>query len=168
MAATKKPVVLSPHLLSPGNEGLSEFEFGMIVCWNAFNEWLERGTRAAGRGDLTFMDVVVLHQVAHRTHNRKLADICFVLNLSDTHSVNYSLKKLLTAKLVMGQKVGKEVLYRTTAEGETVIANYRDVRERCLLDVIEDDMRPMMSEFARFFTRMSGLYDQAARAASSL
>lgn len=168
MKGAKKPVVLSPHLLSPGNEGLSEFEFGMIVCWNAFNEWLERGTKAAGRGDLTFMDVVVLHQVAHRARNRKLADICFVLNLSDTHSVSYSLKKLLAAKLVVGQKVGKEVLYQTTPEGDRVIASYREVRERCLLEIVEDDMKPAMSEVARFFVRMSGLYDQAARAASSL
>ncbi|CAG4923167.1 winged helix DNA-binding protein [Paraburkholderia gardini] len=168
MKEAKHPVVLSPHLVSPGNEGLSEFEFGMIVCWNAFNEWLERGTKAAGHGDLTFMDVVVLHQVAHRARNRKLADICFVLNLADTHSVSYSLKKLLAARLVVGQKVGKEVLYQTTPDGEQVIANYREVRDRCLLGIVEEDMKPAMSEAARFFVRMSGLYDQAARAASSL
>jgi predicted MarR family transcription regulator len=114
------------------------------------------------------MDVVVLHQVAHRARNRKLADICFVLNLSDTHSVSYSLKKLLAAKLVVGQKVGKEVFYQTTPEGDRVIANYREVRERCLIEFVEEDMNPIMSEFARFFVRMSGLYDQAARSASSL
>jgi predicted MarR family transcription regulator len=69
---------------------------------------------------------------------------------------------------VTGQKVGKEVLYQTTTDGETVIANYREVRDRCLLDIVEDDMKPMMSDFAQFFVRMSGLYEQAARAASSL
>lgn len=168
MATTKKPLVLSPHLVSPKSAEVSEFEFGMIVCWNAFTRWLVRGTAATGHNDLTFLDVVVLHQLKLRARNKKLADICFVLNLDDSHVVNYSLKKLTTAGLAVGEKAGKEVLYRTTEEGEIAIEKYREVREQCLISNVAEDMNPQMAELARFLGRMSGLYEQAARSASSL
>lgn len=168
MRTPKKPVVLSPHLVSPKSAEASEFEFGMIVCWNAFVRWLEKGTAATGVSDLNFMDVVVLHQLKYHARNKKLADICYVLNLTDTHIVSYSLKKLTAAGLAVGQKSGKEVLFRTTEQGEAAIERYRDVREQCLISNITEDLNPQMAEVARFFGRMSGLYEQAARTASAL
>ena len=71
----------------------------------------------------------VLHHVNHRARNKKLADVCFVLNYEDTHVVNYSLKKLVSAGLAKGDKVGKEVFYSPTAKGEQVMVRYREVRE---------------------------------------
>lgn len=168
MSGPKKPLVLSPHLLSPKSTELSEFEFGMIVCWNAFTRWLVRGTAATGVGDLGFLDVIVLHQLKYRARNKKLADICFVLNLDDSHVVNYSLKKLTSAGLAVGEKVGKEVLYRTTDAGEKAIEKYREVREQCLIDNVDEAMNPQMAELGRLLGRISGLYEQAARTASSL
>ena len=70
---------------------------------------------AAGCPDLTITDVLVLHHICHRARNKKLGDICFVLNVEDTHVVGYSLKKLLAAGLAQGEKVGKEVFYSPTA-----------------------------------------------------
>ena len=64
--------------------------------------------------DLTITDVLVLHHICHRARNKKLGDICFVLNVEDTHVVGYSLKKLLAAGLAQGEKVGKEVFYSPT------------------------------------------------------
>ena len=34
-----RAVVSSSHLVSPRSVELSEFEFGMIVAWNAFSRW---------------------------------------------------------------------------------------------------------------------------------
>lgn len=168
MKQEKKPIVLSQHLLSPKGAELSEFEFAMIVCWNAFTRWLAKGAAATGVGDLTFIDVVVLHQLKHRAKNKKVADICFVLNLDDIHTVTYSLKKLVAAGLAIGDKVGKEVLYRTTAKGEEAIAQYRDVREQCLMSNLDDGMNAELAEMTKFLGRLSGLYERAARSASSL
>ena len=168
MSNIKKPLVLSPHLVSPKSAEVSEFEFGMIVCWNAFTRWLVRGTAATGLSDLGFIDVIVLHQLKHRARNKKLADICFVLNLDDSHVVNYSLKKLMASGLAVGEKAGKEVLYRTTDAGEAAIEKYREVREQCLISNVNEDMNPQMAELARLLGRISGLYEQAARTASSL
>jgi hypothetical protein len=91
------PFVSSSHLVSPRSVELSELEFGLTVCGNAFSRWVVRCMAAAGRGDLTATDVLVLHHVNHRARHKKLADICFVLNFEDTHVVAYALKKLVAA-----------------------------------------------------------------------
>ncbi|TEA71954.1 winged helix DNA-binding protein [Allopusillimonas ginsengisoli] len=168
MSKTDKPLVLSPHLVSPKGAELSEFEFAMIVCWNAFTRWLEKGASATDAGDMTFIDVVVLHQLKHRAKNKKVADICFVLNFDDVHVVTYSLKKLVAAGLAIGEKVGKEVLYRTTEAGEAAIENYRQIREQCLMSNVDESMNAHLRELANSLGNLSSLYERAARSASSL
>src|SRR4029078_2808945 len=107
---------------------LSELEFGLIVAWNAFSRWAVRYMSAAGCPELTITDVLVLYHISHRPGNKKVGDMCFVLNVEDTHVVGYSLKKLLAAGLAQGDRVGKEVFYSPTPAGETAGAKYREVR----------------------------------------
>jgi predicted MarR family transcription regulator len=166
--APARAIVSSSHLVSPRSAEASEFEFGLIVAWNAFSRWAVRCMAAAGVPDLTITDVLILHHVNHRARNKKLADICFVLNYEDTHVVAYSLKKLVSAQLVETQKQGKEVLYAPTPAGEAVIHRYREVREECLVNNLEAQMNSELGDVARTLRTMSGLYDQAARAATSL
>lgn len=163
-----RAIVSSSHLVSPRSKETSEFEFGMIVAWNAFSRWAVRCMAAAGVPDLTITDVLILHHVNHRARNKKLADICFVLNYEDTHVVAYSLKKLVAADLVQAEKPAKEVLYTPTMKGDAVIAKYREVREECLIGSLDAEMNDDIGEVARTLRTMSGLYDQAARAATSL
>jgi len=173
-AAAVKPkprtrgIVSSSHLVSPRSVELSEFEFGMIVAWNAFSRWAMRCMASAGCPDLTITDVLVLHHLNHRERNKKLADICFVLNYEDTHVVAYSLKKLVVAGLVQAEKVGKEAIYRPSPAGEAAVRQYREVREACLIANLDTDRNAGIGEMARLLRTMSGLYDQAARAATSL
>ena len=68
----------------------------------------------------------------------------------------------------IGEKVGKEVLYRTTDLGEDAIQKYRDVREQCLMANVDDEMNAQLGEAGKFLASLSGLYERAARSASSL
>jgi len=147
---------------------LSEFEFGLIVAWNAFSRWAVRCMAAAGCPDLTITDVLLLHHINHRARNKKLADICFVLNYEDTHVVAYSLKKLMAAGLAQAGKVSKEVFYSPTERSEAFVQQYRAVREECLVKSLDTELNADIGELARLLRTMSGMYDQAARAATSL
>lgn len=161
-------IVSSSHLAAPHSLGLSEFEFGLIVAWNAFSRWVVRCMAAAGCPDLTATDVLLMHHISHRARNKKLADICFVLNYEDTHVVAYSLKKLVTAGLVRADKQGKEVFYSPTDAGEACVGQYRNVRDNCLVQNLDPQLNADIGEMARLLRTMSGMYDQAARAATSL
>ena len=79
--APRKAIVSSAHLVSERASALSEFEYGLIVAANAFDRWIVRCMAAAGYTDLGPLDVLVLHSVAHREREKKLADLCFVLNV---------------------------------------------------------------------------------------
>lgn len=167
-AAAGTGIVSSSHLVSPRSVELSELEFGLIVAWNAFSRWAVRCMAAAGCPDLTITDVLLLHHINHRARNKKLADICFVLNYEDTHVVAYSLRKLVGAGLAQADKQGKEVFYSPTASGEDFVQRYREVREACLVESLDVERNHDIGELARLLRAMSGLYDQAARAATSL
>lgn len=165
---TRKPIVSSDHLASGRSAELSEFEFGLIVAGNAFSRWAVRCIGAAGLKDMTTTDVLVLHHVNHRARGKKLGDIAFLLNIEDTHVVNYSLKKLLNLRLLETEKRGKEVLYSTNEAGQAICQRYHDIREELLVTGLGGGDARQLSEMARVLRVLSGLYDQAARSATSL
>ncbi len=164
------PIVSSEHLASPDSWPLSEFEYGMIIAHNAFSRWMIRCMQAAGYADFSSLDVLVLHNVNHRNRQKRLVDICFVLHIEDQHTVNYSLKKLVKAGLVEREKHGKEIFYYATKEGKQACDHYREIRKKCLTSAYRnlDQEGPEVSQAAALLRLMSGLYDQASRAAASL
>lgn len=168
--STRQPIVSSAHLLSPRSAELSEFEFGLIVAGNAFHRWVTHCMSAAGLRDLTPLDVVVLHHVTHRARDKRLADICFIMNVEDTHLINYSLKKLQHLGVVASSRNGKEVTYAATDLGREYVERYREIRERCLIHALDadDSLNRDIGALARLLRVLSGMYDQAARSAASL
>jgi predicted MarR family transcription regulator len=169
---TQKPlrrIVSSPHLAEGRGWESSEFEYGLIIAYNAFSRWMTRCMRAAGV-EMAPLDILVLHNLNSRERDKRLSDICFLLNIDDVHTVNYAIRKLLKAGLLTAEKRGKEVFYRTSDEGWALCEEYRAIREQCLvdgmarMDLSGDDLREIASDLRA----LSGQYDQASRAASSL
>ncbi|MBI1904865.1 MAG: winged helix DNA-binding protein [Rhodocyclales bacterium] len=163
------PIVSSSHLAAGRSAELSEFEFGLIIASNAFNRWAVRCMNACGMKDMTITDVLVLHHIDRRARQKKLADIAFILNIEDTHVVNYSLKKLQSLKLVHTERRGKEVLYSTNPRGRELCARYREIREQMLVSGLAGDGAESLelAELGRFLRELSGRYERAARSASS-
>ncbi len=175
MSDTSKPlpqrrIVSSRHLAEGEGWEASELEFGMIIAFNAFTRWTTRCMAAAGNPDLTTLEILVLHNVNHRGREKRLTDICFLLNIEDTHTVNYALRKLLNSELLKTEKRGKEVFYSTSEAGTALCEAYRAVRKSCFLDGLSrldtggEDLRLIAAQLRT----MSGQYDQASRAAASL
>ena len=166
----RRKIVSSEHLASDGNWPLSEVEYGMTMVYNAFSQWMVRCANAAGIGELAVLDILILHNINHRGREKRLNDIAFMLNIIDTHTVNYALKKLLKLELVTGTKRGKEIFYATSNKGKLACEEYGRVREQCLLDGLQmlDIDQQELAKLASTLRSMSGLYDQASRAAASL
>jgi predicted MarR family transcription regulator len=164
------PVVSSAHLATGLMPALSELEFGLILLGHAFNRWMARCAAAAGIADLSALDVLVLHTVHHRGRPKRLADICLVLNVEDTHLVTYAVKKLQAHALVSSGRRGKEKTVTITPKGEALCRKYSEIREALLVKPVKGtgvDERKL-SELAGTMRALSGHYDQAARSAASL
>jgi len=163
------PVVSSAHLAQGLLPEMSELEFGLIVASHAFERWMVRAMAAAGYADLSPLDVLVLHTVRHRDRSKKLADICLVLNVEDTHTVNYAIKKLTRAGLVKEGRQGKEKSVEATDQGAEACDTYRRIRENLLLESISElgIEAAQISNVSALLRLLSGQYDQAARAAAT-
>lgn len=166
----KRRIVSSRHLANSEGWELSEVEYGLIIAYNGFCRWVSKCMQAAGNQEMASLDILVIHHINHRAKQKKLSDICFLLNVEDAHTVNYAIRKLLKAELVVGKKQGKEMYYSTTKSGEALCDQYRQIREQCLLEGLARlDMEPEeLSEIASVLRSLSGLYDQASRSAASL
>ena len=77
----KHSIVSSSHLISEKSSELSELEYGLIIANNAFQRWVSRCMTASGMPDLNPTDILILHNVHHRGRPKKVADICFNLNI---------------------------------------------------------------------------------------
>jgi len=166
----KRRIVSSRHLADGENWQVSEFEYGLIIANNAFNRWMQRCMAASGGAELSPLEILVLHNTNHRDREKRMSDIAFLLNIEDSHTVTYALRKLVKLDLLSAKKRGKEVFYKTTDQGRALCTKYRDVRAQCLLESLPhtglngDELR----DIAASLRALSGLYDQASRAAASL
>ena len=163
------PVVSSAHLADGAHPHVSEFEFGLIVARHSFDRWMVRAMTAAGYAELSPLDILVLHTIRHRDRAKTLADICLVLNVEDTHTVNYALKKLSAAGLIETGRQGKEKTASITANGLAACERYRQIRDELLLSGMEA-LGADPADFSRLsalLRLMSGQYDQSARAATT-
>ncbi|SEP75625.1 winged helix DNA-binding protein [Thalassovita taeanensis] len=164
------PIVSSSHLAEGSFPEISEFEFGLIIAGNAFHRWVARAMAATGYPELSSLDVLVLHSVYHRGRPKTLADLCLVMNIEDTHTVNYAIKKLIKSGLVKDGRRGKEKTVEATEAGVAACLRYREIRESLLLEAVHElGFEPeQISKLSTLLRLMSGQYDQAARSATAL
>lgn len=163
------PVVSAAHLAAGAMPSLSELEFALNLSGRAFERWMVRCAAAAGQPGLTATEVLALHHVHHRNRDKTLAELCLLMNVEDTHLVNYALKKLTGLGLVATGKRGKEKTARATPDGEALCRRYFAIREKLLVEAARSlgfDEKEM-SKLAALLRALSGIYDQAARSAAS-
>lgn len=164
------PIVSSAHLAEGGSPAMSEVEYGLILASHAFSRWMVRCMAAAGLPGLSPIEILILHSIRHRDREKKLADICLVLDIEDTHIATYAIRKLEKAGLLTTGKAAKEKTVKITAKGAEACAHYAQIRERLLVDSTAN-ARPSeetLSELAALLRFMSGAFNRATRSAITL
>jgi len=152
-------------LLAEYGAKMTQFELGLIVSKNAFEQWVVRCGAAAGMKGYSPLELLVLHMIEYNGRPKRIADICFGLKVEDTHLVSYALKKLAKAELVESRKDGKETFFSNTASGSTIVKNYQEVRQKYLIRSLTmfSDKELDLEQLASVLRTLSGIYEQAAR-----
>ncbi len=150
---------------------MSEVEYGLILASHAFSRWMVRCMAAAGLPGLSPIEVLILHSIRHRDREKKLADICLVLDIEDTHIATYAIRKLESAGLLTTGKAAKEKNGKDHRQGgPKLVRVMRRFGERLLVDSTSN-ARPSeetLSEVAALLRFMSGAFNQATRSAITL
>jgi predicted MarR family transcription regulator len=164
------PVVSSAHLADGRSPALSEVEFGLNLATVAYHRWMVRCMGAAGMPGLSPLEVLVLHTVRHRDRPKRFSDIMLVLDIEETHLITYVIRKLTSAGLVTVARAGKERLISASASGVDLCTRYGEIREHLLVGTVAaaGPGEAMMSQIATLLRGLSGAYNQAARAATTL
>ncbi|RSV36449.1 MarR family transcriptional regulator [Sphingomonas sp. ABOLE] len=167
--ARGKAIVSSAHLADGAAPALSELEFSLTLAATAYHRWIARCAAAAGIA-LAPLEVLILHTVRHRDRPKRLADIALVLDVEDTHLVTYAIRKLEKVGLVTTRRAGKEKLIAATEAGVEFCTAYRAIRETVLAESVAADGpdAAALAQAAGLLRRLSGQYNQAARAAATL
>jgi len=154
--------------LSPDSSRLSELEFAMIVSINGFMSWVSHCADAAGGRGMGPLDVLVLHAINLRARNKRLADICLVLNVEDTHTVAYALKKLEEYGYATHRQDGRDRIYESSPDGDAFCARYLELREASLVESLRVDELDFnaLDDAAKTLNRMARYYAHASRAAT--
>jgi predicted MarR family transcription regulator len=146
---------------------MTQFELAMIVAKHAQEQWGLRCAAATGMKGYSPTDLLVLHMIGYGS--KRLADICFALNVEDTHIVSYALKKLQRAQLVESERIGKDTFFVPTAQGRAFISDYKAVRKRFLIRALArfSGGELELEQLTEMLRVLSGLYEQAARSAEN-
>lgn len=148
---------------------ITRFEQSLQVLKNAFEQWVKRCGSRAGLNNLSSLEIQVLHIVGRAKEARRVVDISFVLNVEDTHNVNYAVKKLLKAGLLRGLRSGKDVAFVITEEGGARMDAYAEIKRQFLLEASTkfSSQEIPLEDLAGKLQMLSALYEQAARKAET-
>ena len=168
-ASSRRPRAVTSQQRVKLSGVLSDFEFTLINVMYGFSRWVETCMMAANVRGLGAVDILVLHAVNHRARDRRLHEICMVLNIDESHLVAYALKKLIAAGLVRFHADGREHHYASTAEGDEACLAYRRMRDEFLVEGLSwmHDVGPELVHVERILRTMSGQYEQAGRFATA-
>ncbi len=150
-------------------EQLTELELTLTVLWNSVRRWMSQRGNSNEVNGLSELDVFLLHLLVYRNRQLRAIDLAFALSIDDMHLVTYSLKKLLRIGMVSSTKIGKEVFYKSTDKGrehyEDFHADRRAYLEPAMSFIPQEGVD--IAKVNQFLRALSGMYEQAARAAAS-
>lgn len=167
-ATPESPKPRKPVAKTEG-EKLSELELSLTVLWNSVGRWLAQRSNSNAVNGMSDLDVFLVHLLVYRNKPLRGIDLAFALSIDDLHLVSYSLKKLAKLDMITSSRIGKEVFYEATKKGRDnyndFLADRETYLEPALAMLTKSDVD--LESLNRNLRALSGIYEQAARAAAS-
>lgn len=148
----------------------TELEFALMRAFEGFGRW--QSECLAGVCDLaaTGPENAMLHIIRMNDRPKSLKEIARLMNRDDVPNLQYSLRKLLGAGLIVRLGAGRSgVTYDCTDEGRRVTEDYAVLRRKLLLSEIADmpGFAQRLAEAGRTLNLLSGVYEEIARVAAT-
>ncbi len=112
----------------------------------------------------------LLHIIRMNDRPKTIKDLARMTNRDDVPNIQYSLRKLIGAGLVLRKGAGRSgVTYEVTEEGRRVTDDYGAVRRRLLIQAVAGlpGFAERLSEATRTLNLLSGIYEEIARVAAT-
>lgn len=158
------------HLAStPHDARLTELEFALLRCREAFDHFVVQGAKAASDLDIGAADAVMLHVIRMHERAKSAQTIARLLNRDDIQNVQYSLRKLIAQELVRKTRTGKTIEYAVTESGSRATDRFAHLKGLLLSEPSRAvvGIEEKLVEAAKLLMLMTGLYEEAARTSAT-
>ena len=144
----------------------TELEFALMRAFEGFGRWQSECLASASDHRATGPENAMLHIIRMNDRPKTLRDLARMTNRDDVPNIQYSLRKLIGAGLVLRKGSGRAgVTYEVTEEGRRVCEDYAAVRQRVLIEAVANlpGFSDRLAETARVLNVLTGIYEEAAR-----
>lgn len=155
---------------SPLEIDTTELEFALMRTFEGFGRWQSECLASVCDLSATGPENAMLHVIRMNERPKTIKDLARMTNRDDIPNIQYSLRKLIAAGLVVRKGAGRSgVTYEVTEEGRRVTEDYGAVRRRLLLAAIQNlpGFSERLAEATRTLNLLSGLYEEVARVAAT-
>ncbi|WP_333829450.1 winged helix DNA-binding protein [Pararhodobacter sp.] len=153
-----------------GEIEFTETEFALMRTYEGFARWQSECLASVVDLAASGAENAILHIIRMNERPKTIKDLARLTNRDDVPNIQYSLRKLINAGLVVRKGSGRSgVTYEVTEEGRRVTDDYGALRQRLLIDAIESlpDIRQRLREATRTLNLLSGIYEEVARVAAT-
>lgn len=159
------------HLAQSGVEvDATELEFALMRAFEGFGRWQSECLASVSDIAATGPENALLHIIRMNDRPKSIKDLARLTNRDDVPNIQYSLRKLIGAGLVIRKGSGRAgVTYEVTDEGRRVTDDYGALRRRLLIAAVEGvpGFAGRLAEATRTLNLLSGIYEQVARVAAT-
>lgn len=148
----------------------TEIEFALMRAFEGFGRWQSECLASVCDLAATGPENALLHLIRMNDRPKTMRDLARLTNRDDVPNMQYSLRKLIKAGLVLRQGAGRSgVSYVVTDAGRRVTDDYAAVRRRLLIAAIDQvpGLAERLSEAARSLNLLGGIYAEVALVATT-
>lgn len=151
---------------SPLEETTTELEFALMRAFGGFGHWQTECLGAVSALPATGPENAMLHIIRMNGRPKTLKDLARMTNRDDVPNIQYSLRKLIGAGLVLRKGSGRAgVTYEVTEAGRQVCEDFAVLRRANLIAAIEalPGFAARLEECAQVLNILTGIYEESAR-----
>jgi len=161
------------HLASNEMEyKITEFEWSIIRCYEAFARWVTTANSVMVDGDIKFSEYNILQVIRMVDRPKSGQIIARMINRDDIANVQYSLRKLESVGLI--KKVrdpgGKMQAYEVTDKGRSVTDEFAKMRSELLVESLKtvDKLEERIVGATHLLSVFTGIYEEVSRSSAAL
>lgn len=148
----------------------TELEFALMRAFEGFGRWQSECLASVSEVAASGPENAMLHIIRMNDRPKSLKDLARLTNRDDVPNIQYSLRKLIGAGLVLRKGAGRSgVSYEVTDLGRQVTDDYGSLRRRLLIEAITTlpGFSARLQDATRTLNLLSGIYEEVARAAAT-
>jgi predicted MarR family transcription regulator len=155
---------------TPVEVDVAEIEYALMRANQAFERWQTECLASVIDFAASGEENAMLHIIRMNDRPKTIKDLARLANREDIPNMQYSLRKLISAGLVVREGSGRSgVTYSVTERGREVTDRYAEVRGTLLIGAISSvsNFPHRLEEATRTLELLTGIYEQVARIAAT-